>query len=72
MSMIEVNDMINELMYERLISCFWKSFKEALSNDVVRPLIIDFDVVNMVASMLRNHYMYVYLKDMVVLCGSNR
>ena len=61
MSMIEVNDMVNELGFEGLLSCFWKSSGGALSNDVVRPLKTYFDVVNMVATMSRNHHIHVYL-----------
>ena len=70
--MIEVNDMVNELGFEGLFSCFWKSSRGALSNDVVRPFKTDFDVVNMVATLPRNHHIHVYLEDRVVLYGDNR
>ena len=70
--MIEVNDMVNELGFKWLLSFFWKSSKGALSNDVVRPLKTDFDVVNMVATLPRNHHIHVYLEDRVVLYGDNR
>ena len=38
---------------------------------MVRPLQTDFDVVNMVATLPRNHHIHVYLKDKVVLYGGN-
>ena len=71
MSMIGVNDMVNELGFEGLLSYFWKSSRGALSNDVVRPLKTNFDVVNMVATLPRNHHIHVYLEDMAVFYGGN-
>ena len=69
--MIEVNDMVNELGFEGLLSCFWKSSGGTLSNDVVRPFKTDFDVVNMVAILPRNHHIHVYLEDRAVLYRGN-
>ena len=63
MSMIEVTDMINELWFKGRMRCFWKSSKGGFSNDVVRPLVSDFDVVNMVATIPRNHYLHMNLDD---------
>ena len=37
----------------------------AFNHDVVRPFQIDFDVLNMVATLPKNHYIYLYLEDRI-------
>ena len=43
-----------------------KLSKGALRPDDVRPLRIDSDVLNIVATILRNHYLHVYLEEVMV------
>ena len=65
MSMIEINDMIEQLGYTRVMNCYWKDGGGALNHDVVKALKTDFDVVNMIATFFKNHYIHVYLEDKV-------
>ena len=46
MSMIEINDMIQQLMYLGHMTYYWRLFRGIFRADEVRPLKIDFDVVN--------------------------
>ena len=36
-----------------------------MNHDVVRALKTDFDMVNMIATLFRNHYIHLYLEDRV-------
>ena len=47
------------------MNCYWKYGGGALNHDVVRALKTDFDVVNMIATLPRNHYIHLYLEDRV-------
>ncbi|XVF44204.1 hypothetical protein PTKIN_Ptkin02bG0102200 [Pterospermum kingtungense] len=62
MSMLEIMDMIKELgLSFDDTRCFWKCFGGALSHSSIRPLISDFDVLNLIATIPRNHNSHVYL-----------
>ena len=65
-SMIEINDMIQQLGYLGPMTCYWRLSWRALKVDDLRPLRIDFDVVNMIATLPKNHYLHVYLEEDMV------
>ncbi|XVF86163.1 hypothetical protein PTKIN_Ptkin18bG0018100 [Pterospermum kingtungense] len=54
--------MVKELGIQGVVHCFWKAFDGQLSVENVRPLKINSDAVNMIATMPTDHYIHVYLE----------
>ncbi|XVF79764.1 hypothetical protein PTKIN_Ptkin15bG0015800 [Pterospermum kingtungense] len=62
MSMLEIWDMQKQLGYDPVgTRVFWRTAGGALRADCIRPLLVDFDVLNMVAVMPRNRYLHVFI-----------
>ncbi|XVF47204.1 hypothetical protein PTKIN_Ptkin03bG0090300 [Pterospermum kingtungense] len=72
MSMLDIWDMMEELGYAPTgMKVFWRIFGGCLRLDTVRPLVSDFDVLNLVASMPRNRYLHIWLVQTRVEDGGN-
>ncbi|KAK8659317.1 hypothetical protein V6N13_029523 [Hibiscus sabdariffa] len=62
MSMLEVDDMVKELGYNRLVEMYWQEPCGVLK---LTPVKIDYDVLSMLGGMPRSKYVHVYLQEIV-------
>ncbi|KAK8664155.1 hypothetical protein V6N13_083955 [Hibiscus sabdariffa] len=62
MSMLEVDDMVKELGYNRLVEMYWQEPCGVLK---LTPLKTNYDVLSMLAGMPRSKYVHVYLQEIV-------